>query len=156
MVIALNKWDLIRDKKSALAQLAQQLQMSLQQVKGVQCVPISAIKKTGLDDLMKAVFRTYELWNKRVPTHKLNEWLQKMTEKMPPPVAKNGRRIPMRYMTQVGVRPPTFVIFSSNPAELPESYLRYLINGLRTDYGLVGVPVRLNMRKRQNPYAKKA
>ena len=154
LVIALNKWDLIKDKKGTLAQLQQQLQASLQQVKGVQCVPISAIKKTGLDDLMKAVFRAYALWNKRVPTHKLNDWLKKMTEKMPPPVAKNGRRIPMRYMTQVGVRPPTFVIFSSNPAELPESYLRYLMNGLRTDYGLLGIPLRLNMRKRQNPYAK--
>ncbi|MBP5160775.1 MAG: ribosome biogenesis GTPase Der [Alphaproteobacteria bacterium] len=156
LVIALNKWDLIKDKNSALSELNQQLQASLQQVKGVACVPISAVKKTGLDDLMKAMFHAYALWNKRVPTHKLNDWLKKMTEKMPPPVAKNGRRIPMRYMTQVGVRPPTFVIFSSNPAELPESYLRYLTNGLRTDYGLMGVPIRLNMRKRQNPYAKNA
>ena len=102
---------------------------------------------------MKEVFHIYKVWNKRVPTAKLNVWLKEMTEATPPPLASNGRRIPMKYMTQVNTRPPTFVIFSSNPDELPESYLRYLSNGLRKDYGLDGIPIRITMRKRENPYA---
>ena len=85
----------------------------------------------------------------------MNLWLKAMTEATPPPLASNGRRIPMKYMTQVNTRPPTFVIFSSNPDELPESYLRYLSNGLRKDYGLDGIPIRISMRKRANPYAEK-
>ncbi|NCA81013.1 MAG: ribosome biogenesis GTPase Der, partial [Sphingobacteriia bacterium] len=129
---------------------------SLQQVKGVPVVTISAKKGEGIDLLMKEVFHIYTVWDKRVQTHQLNKWLCQMTEAHPPPVAKNGRRIPMRYMTQVNTRPPTFVIFSSNPDELPESYLRYLSNGLRDDFGLTGVPIRINMRKRINPYADKS
>ena len=136
--------------------IKEQLRSSLQQVKGVPVVTISAKRKTGLDELVRQAFHIYTVWNKRVPTHKLNEWLVQMTEAHPPPVAKNGRRIPMRYMTQVKTRPPTFVIFSSNPDELPESYLRYLSNGLRETYGLEGIPIRINMRKRENPYADKA
>jgi GTP-binding protein len=94
--------------------------------------------------------------NKRVSTHKLNNWLGEMITAHPTPVAKNGRRIPMKYITQVNARPPTFVIFSSNPDQLPESYLRYLSNGLRDTFGLIGVPIRIHMRKRENPFADKA
>lgn len=154
LVLAVNKWDTIAQPKAVLREIRERLHDSLQQVKGLPVVTISARTGQGIDLLMKEVFHIYTLWNKRVTTHKMNEWLRAMTEATPPPVAKNGRRIPMRYMTQVGVRPPTFVIFSSNPDELPESYLRYLSNGLRDDFGLKGVPIRLNMRKRTNPYAR--
>ena len=135
--------------------IKEKLRTSLQQVKGVPVVTISAKTGSGLDLLMKEAFSIYGIWNKRVPTHKLNDWLKRMTEATPPPLAKNGRRIPMRYMTQVGIRPPTFVIFSSNPDELPESYLRYLSNGLRRDYGLDGTPIRIVIRKREYPYVDK-
>ena len=155
LVIAVNKWDKVDNPRQLMTQLKEKLRTGLQQVKGVPVVMLSAKNGTGMDLLMKECFRMYDIWNKRVPTHKLNEWLRRMTEATPPPVAKNGRRIPMRYMTQVGIRPPTFVIFSSNPDELPESYLRYLSNGLRQDYGLDGIPIRISMRKRNNPYADK-
>jgi len=156
LIIAVNKWDTVKNPASVMNRIKEQLRSSLQQVKGVPVVTISAKRKTGLDELVRQAFHIYTVWNKRVPTHKLNEWLSQMTEAHPPPVAKNGRRIPMRYMTQVKTRPPTFVIFSSNPDELPESYLRYLSNGLRETYGLDGIPIRINMRKRENPYADKS
>lgn len=156
LLIALNKWDSIENQHQVLNQLKEKLVESLQQVKGIPIHTISGKTGYGLDRLLSDVFKMYTLWNKRVPTHKLNMFLQEMTQAHPTPVASNGRRIPMKYMTQVSTRPPTFVIFSSNPDQLPESYLRYLSNGLRENYDLVGVPIRIHMRKRENPYAEKA
>ena len=156
LIIALNKWDTIKDKKALLNDIAEKMRTSLQQVKGLSVVPVSAKTGFGLEELMQTVGAVYSRWNKRISTHKMNLFLKEMTEAHPTPIAKNGRRIPMKYMTQVGIRPPTFVIFSSNPDELPESYLRYLTNGIRTTFGFEGVPIRLQMRKRENPYADKS
>ncbi len=155
LVVAVNKWDTVDNPRKKMNEIKIKLHDSLQQVKGVPLVTISARNGQGIDLLMKEVFHINDVWNKRVQTHKLNEWLKQMTEAHPPPIAKNGRRIPMRYMTQAGIRPPTFIIFSSNPDELPEAYLRYLSNGLRKDFGLDGIPIRIHMRKRENPYALK-
>lgn len=156
LLIALNKWDSIENPQQVLNQLKEKMVDSLQQVKGIPIHTISGKTGYGLDRMLSDVFEIYKLWNKRVPTHKLNTFLKEMTESHPTPLASNGRRIPMKYMTQVSTRPPTFVIFSSNPDQLPESYLRYLSNGIRERYGLVGVPIRIHMRKRENPYAEKA
>ena len=155
LVIAVNKWDTVVNPRKVMSDIKEKLRTSLQQVKGVPVVTISAKTGSGLDLLMKEAFSIYGIWNKRVPTHKLNDWLKRMTEATPPPLAKNGRRIPMRYMTQVGIRPPTFVIFSSNPDELPESYLKKKKKSLKRDYGLDGTPIRIHMRKRENPYVDK-
>ena len=154
LLIALNKWDTVERQKQVLNALKEKLAVSLQQVKGLPVHTVSAKTGYGLNRMMSDVFQLYELWNKRVPTHKLNDFLARMTQAHPTPVASNGKRIPMKYMTQVSTRPPTFVIFSSNPDSLPESYLRYLSNGLRSVYGLEGVPIRITMRKRANPYEK--
>ena len=153
LIIAVNKWDAAKDKKESLQRLSDKLQTSLRQVRGIPALTISALTGTGLDDLMKTVFKVYEKWNKRVPTSPLNRWLESAIERHPTPLAKNGRRIPMKYITQVKSRPPSFVIFSSNPSELPESYFRYLINGIRDKFDLDGVPLRLTVRKPKNPYA---
>lgn len=155
LIIALNKWDSVENQRRVLADLKEKMETSLQQVKGLPIVTISAKTGYGVEPMMTTVFHIYKLWNKRVPTHKMNDFLKRMTEAHPTPVARNGRRIPMKYMTQVHTRPPTFVIFSSNPDQLPESYLRYLSNGIREQFGLVGVPIRIHMRKRDNPYADK-
>ncbi len=155
LLIALNKWDSIERPKQVLNTLKEKLAVSLQQVKGIPVHTVSAKTGYGLDRMMSDVFKIYHLWNYRVPTHKLNDFLARMTQAHPTPVASNGKRIPMKYMTQVSTRPPTFVIFSSNPDSLPESYLRYLSNGLRSDYGLEGIPIRIVMRKRANPFEKK-
>jgi GTPase len=103
---------------------------------------------------MPAVIETARIWNRRIPTAKLNRWLEDQVERHPPP-APGGRRIKLRYMTQANARPPSFVIFSSSAPELPDSYLRYLANGLRESFELWGTPIRIHLRKPKNPYAGK-
>ncbi|MBC8013911.1 MAG: ribosome biogenesis GTPase Der, partial [Methyloceanibacter sp.] len=114
-------------------------------------VPVSALSGKGLDKLMQAVLAADELWNRRLPTHALNQWLRGAVEAHPPP-AVSGRRIKLRYLTQANARPPTFVVFCSRPKALPDSYSRYLVNALRESFEMPGVPIRLNLRKGANPY----
>ncbi|ODS04130.1 ribosome biogenesis GTPase Der [Methyloceanibacter marginalis] len=153
LVIAVNKWDLVRERQQRLAELREMCQRLLPQVKGVSLVTVSAKSGKGVDKLMDAVLAADEVWNKRLPTHALNDWLGAAVDAHPPP-APSGRRIKIRYMTQANARPPTFVAFCSMAQALPESYVRYLVNGLRETFDLPGVPIRFNLRKGKNPYAK--
>lgn len=154
LVIAVNKWD-IANRKEALEKLNYKLETSLNQLDGVPTVTISALKKEGLDKLMSAVLKVYNRWNKRIPTAPLNKWFEQVQEQNPAPLGKNKRRIKLKYITQAKARPPSFFIFSSNPEGLPESYLRYLTNSLRETFDLGGIPLRLTVRKADNPYAEK-
>jgi GTP-binding protein len=153
LVIAANKWDLVRSPQSKLAELRNACARLLPQIKGVAFVPVSALTGKGIDVLMEAVLQADRLWNRRLPTHALNQWLREATEAHAPP-AVSGRRIKLRYITQSNARPPTFVLFCSRPKALPDSYVRYLVNSLRETFDLPGVPVRLHLRKGENPYAK--
>jgi GTPase len=159
LVIAVNKTDLLADDRStatkAWRKLTDRLEASFAQVKDLPIVGLSALNGRGIERLMPAVFATYDVWNKRIPTPKLNRWLREMETLHPPPLAK-GRRIRLRFMTQIKRRPPTFVLSVSQPEELGDDYLRFLINRLRDDFGLPGVPIRLSMRKPKNPYGGRA
>lgn len=152
LVIAVNKWDIAK-RSEALQKLNDKLQTSLTQITGVPTVTISALKNEGLDKLMSAVFKVYDRWNTRIPTAPLNKWFSDVQEQNTPPLGKNKRRIKLKYITQAKTRPPSFYIFSSNPEGLPDSYLRYLVNSLRETFNLGGVPVRVTVRKSDNPYA---
>ncbi|MEQ8967019.1 MAG: ribosome biogenesis GTPase Der [Azospirillaceae bacterium] len=152
LVIAVNKWDAATDRRASRQRLSDRLQTSLPQVRGIPTVTLSGLRRQGLDDLMDAVIATYDVWNSRVATGPLNRWLHEVIAQHPPPMVQ-GRRLKLRYITQVKARPPTFAIFTTRPDAIPEAYLRYLINGLRDAFGLVGVPLRLVLRKRKNPYA---
>lgn len=154
LVIAVNKWD-IANRREALQKLNDKLQTSLAQAEGVPTVTISALKKENLDKLMRAVFKVYDRWNLRIPTAPLNQWFADMIDKYPPPLGKNKRRIKLRYITQAKTRPPSFYIFSSNPEGLPDAYLGYLTNQLRTTFDMRGIPIRITVRKTNNPYADK-
>ncbi|MEE2968750.1 MAG: ribosome biogenesis GTPase Der [Pseudomonadota bacterium] len=154
MVIAVNKWDIVKDRDSVLRQLFDRLERSLPQVRGIPVVPLSALTGAGTDKLLPAVFKGYETWNRRIPTSELNKWLAAVLERHPPPLVQ-GKRLRIRYMTQPKARPPTFAVFASRSDSLPESYLRYLANGLRDSFDLSGVPIRINPRKGKNPYAPK-
>ena len=154
LIIAVNKWD-IANRKEAIDKLNYKLKTSLTQAEGIPTVTISALKNEGLDKLMSAVLKVYERWNLRVPTAPLNKWFADMIEAYPPPLGKNKRRIKLRYITQIKSRPPAFVIFSSNPEGLPDSYLRYLTNNLRDTFNMGGIPLRISVRKTDNPYADK-
>ncbi len=153
LVIVINKWDRVgRGRRALLAGLRMRLADSLPQVRGVPLVTLSALHGEGVDKLMPMVFKTYETWNKRVPTSRLNRWLEGAAQAHPPPMAA-GRRIKLRYMTQIKARPPTFALFMSRPKALPDAYQRYLVNQLRDVFKLDGVPIRLLLRAGKNPYA---
>ena len=153
LVIAANKWDAVADKPAALRQLRDRVTASLAQLHGVALVPISGLAGTGVDALMKAIVAADAVWNKRLPTPVLNRWLAAIQEHHPPPLV-GARRLRLRYITQANTRPPTFALFASKPAELPDSYRRYLVNALRQDFDLPGTPIRLMLRKGNNPYAR--
>jgi GTP-binding protein len=153
LVLAANKWDAVADKPAALRQLRDRVTASLAQLHGVPLVPISGLAGNGLDQLMNAVFAVDAVWNKRIPTPALNRWLAAIQQHHPPPLV-GARRLKLRYMTQANTRPPTFALFASKPAELPDSYRRYLVNALREDFDLPGTPIRLMLRKGDNPYAR--
>lgn len=152
LVIAVNKWD-VANRQQTIQKLNDKLQTSLTQISSVPTVTISALKKEGLDKLMNAVLKVYDRWNTRIPTAPLNQWFADVLSQNPPPLGKNNRRIKLKYITQAKTRPPAFFLFSSNPEGLPESYLRYLINSLRETFNLGGVPIRMTVRKQDNPYA---
>lgn len=153
VVIGLNKWDLVADKQGLLAELKEKAYHLLAQIRGVEIVPLSGLAGDGIDRLMQAVFRAYEVWNRRVSTAKINRWLEGVLSAHPPP-AVAGRRIKIRYMTQPKARPPTFALFGNQLEHLPVSYLRYLTNNLREAFELPGTPVRLHTRGGANPYDK--
>ena len=152
LVVAANKWDLVRRPAAVRKALAERLDDMLPQARGVPCIALSALNGHGSSRLMRAVFGTHVRWNRRIPTPALNRWLRDQTESHQPPRA-GGRTQRLRYMTQVNVRPPTFALFANHPQGLPKSYIRYLANGLRDSFRLDGVPLRIMIRKGRNPYA---
>lgn len=154
-VIAFNKWDLIENRQEVLADLREKTERLLPQVRGIRAVTISGETGQGIDKLMENVALTHEIWNRRVSTGKLNRWLEGVVTHHPPP-AVSGRRLKIKYMTQVKTRPPGFVVSCSRPEAMPQSYLRYLINGLRETFQMPGVPIRLSLRTSDNPFAGRA
>jgi GTPase len=151
LLIAVNKWDACTDRTAAQAAIADRLMRSLPQTGGIPVVPISALRGQHLDRLMAAIFDMRDVWDKRISTAALNRWLAAALHAHPPP-APAGRRLKLRYVTQAKTRPPTFVIFCSRPKAVPASYLRYLENSLRADFDLPGTPIRILLRKGENPY----
>lgn len=152
LIIAVNKWDLIKDRKEALDKLHDRLQTSLPQARGIPVVTLSAKNGKGLNKALDAVLDVFEVWNRRISTAKLNRWLKEILEHHQPPLV-SGRRVKIRYMTQPKTRPPTFALFCSHAKGLPESYVRYMAQALREDFELWGVPLRLLVRKGHNPFA---
>ena len=152
VVIGFNKVDLVERESGTRQRLRELVDRVLPQIKGAPVVAISARSGEGLDHLMKSVIDAHAVWNRRVPTAALNRFLAQASEAHPPPAIR-GRRIRLDYMTQPKSRPPTFVLFSSRAAALPETYRRYLINGLRDAFALPGTPIRLTLRGKANPFA---
>jgi GTP-binding protein len=154
LIIVVNKWDIAESRAATAKRMEDRLQTSLPQVRGVPIVMVSSKTGKGLRKIMPAVLQAYKYWNTRVSTGALNRWLLHTVDSHPPPVSGLGR-IKLRYITQARTRPPTFILFSSRADKLPESYMRYLINQLRVDFDMPGIPIRIHARKGENPYANK-
>jgi len=155
LVLGMNKWDLAERKPGAAAKLQESADYELPQVKGVPIVAISGLRGEGLDRLMQAVTDIHAVWNRRVTTNALNRWLADALDQHPPPAVR-GRRIRLNYMTQAKTRPPSFVLFCTRADAVPDAYQRYLVNALREAFELPGVPIRLTLREKENPYAGRA
>jgi GTP-binding protein len=153
VVIAVNKWDVEPERQQKLKDLREAFERLLPQLRGAPLVTVSAKTGRGIDRLHEAILKMHDVWNRRIPTARLNTWLAEMVTAHPPP-APGGRRIKLRYMTQVKTRPPAFVAMCSFPEILAESYSRYLVNGLREDFDMPGTPIRLTMRSQsdKNPF----
>ncbi len=151
LVIGMNKWDLKDDAGAAIGKLRGETDHWLPQVKGVPVVAMSGITGEGLDRLMKAVVDAHDVWNTRVPTSALNRWFEEAIAAHPPP-AVSGRRLKLNYITQTKARPPSFVIFCTRADAVPDAYKRYLVNELRSAFDLPGVPIRLTLREKKNPF----
>ena len=150
-VLAFNKWDLVEDTQAVLADLREKTERLLPQARGIRAVPMSGQTGYGLDRLMQEIIATDKVWNKRISTARLNRWLEGTQVQHPPP-AVSGRRLKLKYMTQVKARPPAFMISCTRPDALPESYVRYLVNGLRHDFQMPGVPIRIHFKAGDNPF----
>jgi GTP-binding protein len=151
LIIALNKWDVAENASSLFNGVKGALEEGLSQAKGVTLLTVSAATGKGLDVLMKASFEARDAWSRRVSTGQLNRWFERAIETNPPP-APGGKRIKPRYITQNKSRPPSFILFGTRVDLLPMSYQRYLINGLRKEFGFGAVPVRLTLRAPKNPF----
>jgi len=151
LIVALNKWDSAEDQSKLFNGVKKALDEGLAQVKGVPLLTVSALTGKGLDTLMGVAFETRDRWSRRVPTAGLNRWFEAAQARNPPP-APGGRRIKLRYITQARTRPPTFIVFGTRLEELPASYERYLVNSLREDLDLKGLPIRLTLRSSKNPF----
>jgi GTP-binding protein len=154
LVVAISKWDVAEEPSSLFNGIKAALEEGLSQVRGVPVLTVSGATGKGIDQLLGAAFEVRDIWSKRVSTGQLNRWFEEAVERNPPP-APSGRRIKLRYITQVTTRPPTFILFGTRTDHLPDSYLRYLINGIRKELGFGSVPVRLTARASRNPYDKK-
>ncbi len=154
LVIAINKWDVAENPSSLFNGVKAALEEGLSQARGVPVLTVSGKTGKGIDQLLQAAFEVREAWSQRVSTGQLNRWFEDAVEKNPPP-APGGKRIKLRYITQVNTRPPSFVLFGTRVDQLPDSYLRYLINGIRRELGFGAVPVRLHARASRNPFAER-
>lgn len=157
LVLAVNKWDLIKgdeQKKETIDFVKYRLQTSLGQVRNIPSVSISALHNKNLGFMMQSVLDIYEVWNRRVSTSKMNKWLAIKESQNPAPLYE-GRSNRLKYITQINIRPPTFTVWVSRPKDLPDSYKRYLMNGIRDDFDLKGIPIRLLVRTSKNPYSNK-
>ena len=151
LVVVLNKWDVAENASGLFNGVKAALEEGLSQVKGLPVLTVSAVTGKGIDTMLKVAFETRDAWSRRVGTGELNRWFEAAIEKNPPP-APGGKRIKPRYITQAKTRPPGFVLFGTRVDLLPESYRRYLVNGIRRDLGFGAVPVRLTLRAPKNPF----
>ncbi|MCC6598720.1 MAG: ribosome biogenesis GTPase Der [Alphaproteobacteria bacterium] len=153
LILAINKWDTVRNRAEVLEELSYKFDTSLAQLKQIPFQTISATNNKNIDRLLDMVLKTYTCWNTRIKTAGLNRWLARIESQNPAPLV-GGRRNRLKYITQIKTRPPTFAVWAAQPEHLPKSHRRYIINALRRDYEIPGVPIRLLVRKSKNPYTK--
>ncbi len=155
IVIAVNKWDLIEDKKAYKKEMDYRLETDLTYINGVSVIYLSSIKNDNTKNVIEACIKAYDVWNKKISTSKINKWLEFALEHHQLPLVKSGKRVRIKYGLQTKIRPPSFKFFTNYPDEIPESYKKYLVNSMREAFGLPGIPIRMTFEKSENPFADK-
>ncbi len=153
-IIAVNKWDLIKNKRSKKSKIVEKINSSLSQFREVNTVFISSNYGKGLDELIIKVNEVIDITKLSLSTNNLNSFLEEIISSHAHPNI-NGRALRFKYITQVSKSPLTFVIFSNRPNSILDSYKRYISNNLRKEFGLDGVPIKIMYRKSENPYHNK-
>ncbi|MCT4552475.1 MAG: ribosome biogenesis GTPase Der [Alphaproteobacteria bacterium] len=156
LIVAVNKWDLVKDKTETLKEIEEKFQYSFNQVKNLNLLTISALKNKGVDKVLNFIIEMFEMFNRKISTGKLNGWLKDAVSQNPPPLSRLKRPMNLKYITQTASKPPTFTIFSSGATDLPDSYIKYLKNSLVQEFGFEGTPIRFNVKLGDNPYKNKA
>ena len=151
IIFALNKSDTVANAEEIQKDVERRVGYEFSELAGVQCLLVSAKEKLGLARIFNKAFELYDKWNTRVPTSALNKWFQWAVGKNPPPLV-DGMPIKLKYISQTNIKPPTFAVFASRSEHLPASYEKYLLNNLRKSFGFDGIPLRIFVRQRKNPY----
>lgn len=151
IVFAINKWDKVKDKDKTIQYIRDTLEETMPDVKRPAVVTLSALNNRNVDKVMERCLSVYEKWNIRISTGRLNDWLKFAIEEHQPPLYK-GKPVKLKYVTQCKRRPPAFALFTNNPDKLKGAYERYLLNSIRDVFDLYGIPLRIILRKAENPY----
>lgn len=155
IIVLINKADKIADKKEVEEEVSFKIQNSFNQIKNISIITISALKKTGLKKLLDKVLEVHSNWQIKISTGQLNRWLERAVIKNPPPLSRLKRPMKFKYITQTGVCPPEFTIFTGGASDAPDSYQKYLINSIRDEFKIFGVPIRIKFKKSDNPFSNK-
>jgi GTP-binding protein len=148
IVLVLSKWDLMPKVGNQFQAMRDRIDFLFPILKYAPLVPISAVSGTGIDRLLDSVVQVRTQLHHRVDTGKLNRHLAKWVEENPPPVRGRRGRPKLRYITQVDTLPVTFVAFVGRRQHFADSYVQYLKNRIRLDFGFDKIPFRLELRER--------
>lgn len=146
-VMVVNKWDLVEKDGSTADKYTVDIKDALAKLAHIPIIYISAKSGQRVRKVLKLVQNVYAESQRRIGTPELNEFLRRVVG-MRHPSAREGKFIRLNYITQTEISPPTFVIFSNHPKLLDKSYISYISNQLRREYGFEGVPIRLKFRKK--------
>lgn len=153
VLFLLNKSDSVSSPEQICDNMKRRLVKEFAQSSTAACLLVSAKKKLGLMRIFNTAVKLYDTWNKRISTGLLNKWFRFVIKQNHPPLV-NGMPIKLKYISQTNTRPPTFAILANKARYLPESYSRYLLNNLRESFDFQGVPLRIFVRQRENPFDK--
>ncbi len=148
VVLLINKWDLVAKDTHTAPQRVKELRQKAPFLQWIPVLFTSALTGQRARKALDLVLEVQEARHRRVETHEVNEALEELVHRQPPPHSR-GRPVKLRYGTQVSVAPPTFVLFSNLPKEIPAHYIRYVHNSFRTRWGFTGSPIRIRFRKSQ-------
>ena len=155
LIFAINKIDEVKgDKEVFMRQVRKQIEGLFAEISGAPIMAVSAKTGYNVEKTLNLALQTYEQWQTHIATNKINEWLKHAYSEHSPNLYK-GKVIKLKYATQIKKRPPTFAVFANYIKPLEGSYKRYLVNSLRSYFNLNLTPIRLLLRKSDNPYQNK-